>query len=262
MSSSRDSKQPEIAMKDDWSRNTWNADDAIPADMINVVNTIPDDNGETFHAFVHKELLCHYSLFYAAALKDGSSESNKDTVTIPLPNDLMETLVSWLYSGIITSGFEDYLTDLYSFADRHSMLALRRSIMSRLILSQDLDADYPMDVQTAIPHLKHLPQDSGLFRYLVDYWVIVWSQTDSRFQLAALDSDRRIPRMFFYQALLKLSFRVEDKGPGRDLKIACNYHEHVNRDEWSEKAACGGGLAFWTPGRMPAEPHKIYLEEQ
>lgn len=166
--------------------------------MINVVNTIPDDNGKTFHAFVHKELLCHYSPFYAAALKDDFPEFKKDTVTIPLPDDLMETLVSWLYSGIITSGFEDYLTDLYSFANRHLMLALRRSIMSRLVLSQDLDADYPMDIQTAMPHLKHLPQNSGLFHYLVDYWVIVWGQTESRFELAALDSDKRIPRMFFY----------------------------------------------------------------
>jgi hypothetical protein len=202
-------------------------------DMINIVNASPDRDGKMFHAYVHKDLLCFYSQYYTAALKGGFSEAKKDTVTLDLPYPQMRDLVSWLYTGTITSLDEIYLMKLYVFADEKMMLALRRSIMSKIVRLLDLDC--PMQAQEALPYLKSLPQNSGLFLYLLDHWAGVWSQTDSRFEMAACDGDKRIPRFFFYELLGKLSCMVQDGGPSiAVLEFACNFHEHLNRDEWNE----------------------------
>jgi hypothetical protein len=64
--------------------------------MINIVNTRSNDDGKTFHASVHKELVCYYSQYYTAALKGGFSEAKKDTIIIELHHNLMTDLV---YSG-------------------------------------------------------------------------------------------------------------------------------------------------------------------
>jgi hypothetical protein len=257
MPTSGESKESKAAKRKDWKRNAWSAMQVTYVlscalvldvlsdqtnlskiittsfDMINIVNTSPDIDGKTFHAYVHKELLCFYSQYYTAALKGGFSEANKDTITLDLPYPKMKDLVSWLYTGTINGRDEIYLMKLYVFADEKMMLALRRSIMSKIVCSLDLDG--PMGAREALSYLKSLPQNSGLFLYLMDYWAGVWSQTDSRFEMATCDGDKRIPRFFFYELLGKLSCAIQDGGPKYAvLENACNFHEHLNLDEWKE----------------------------
>jgi hypothetical protein len=204
--------------------------------MINIINTKLNKDGKPFHTSIHKELLCYYSSYYTAALKGGFSEAKKDTITMQLPYDLMTDLVSWLYSGTIISRVETNLMDLYVFADEKMMLAFRRSIMSRLIECHDPKTGM-LAAKDAMPYLNHLPQYSGLFRYLVDYWAYVWSQGNAKSGLATFDVDKRLPRTFFYQVVEKLSsmVRSNDTNAGRiALDNACNYHEHGNRSECYE----------------------------
>jgi hypothetical protein len=213
--------------------------------MINIVNTKSNDDGKTFHASVHKELVCYYSQYYTAALKGGFSEAKKDTIIIELHHDLMTDLVSWLYTGRLTSEFDDELMDLYVFADEKMMLAFRRSIMSRLIQTQDPVFEFHIEAADALPYLTRLPQNSGLFRYLIDYWAFVWSTTDSNSEMAILDSERHIPRIFFYKVLEALGFIVQNDGaPKAHIRSGCNYHEHVNSDEWlaSTLPSCSDSL--------------------
>jgi hypothetical protein len=199
--------------------------------MINVVNTDPKNEGKTFRAFVHKELLCFYSPYYTVALQGGFPEAKKDTMTMELPWFQMRNLVSWLYSSTLTDGEECDLTDLYVFADEKMMLALRRSIMSRLIEVHDLVL--PMKAEEVVPYLRRLPQNSGLFRYMVDYFGRVWSTTGTQYEMETLDRDQRLPRAFFYQVVEKLCWMIECGGISTDaLKAACNFHEHVNYFEW------------------------------
>jgi len=212
------------------------------ADMINIVNVKPDSHGKMFHAFIHKDLLCYYSPYYTAALKGGFSEAQNDTITIELPKKLMSELVSWLYSGTITSDEHTDLMKLYVFADEKMMLALRRSIMSRLVQAQAYW--FRMEVKGAMSYLKRIPQNSGLFRYLVEFWACVWSQTDAALDLANMDDNKRIPRLFFYQALQRLAELVRNRnekaGPiTSSLVTACNFHEHISIDEWEESTSSG-----------------------
>ncbi|KAG9568538.1 hypothetical protein KCU71_g3053, partial [Aureobasidium melanogenum] len=225
---------------------------ASSKDMIEVVNTRPGENGKLFSAVVHKELLCYFSAYYTAALKGGFAEAQKKTVTLYLPYDRMTDLVSWLYSDKIIAVDPKELCELYAFADEKMMLAFRRSIMTKLIESNELDQ---MEEDT-MSYVKRLPENCGLFRYLVDYWVGVWARTDYRTEMAEWDSDGRIPRKFFYAALEKFAgLSVQDRpreeqGDHKScLAIACNYHEHPNKTEWLE--TCLNDL-----------PYKAYYTEQ
>ncbi|KAH0002353.1 hypothetical protein KCU78_g14403, partial [Aureobasidium melanogenum] len=88
-----------------------------------------------------------------------------------------------------------------------------------------------------MPCLKVLPQDSGLFRYLVDYWVHYGSQNYVS-DIDEFDDDQRIPRAFFNQALTKFAqenkegYLVNSLSSKECLDIACNYHEHIDFEEW------------------------------
>ncbi|KAG9675056.1 hypothetical protein KCV03_g2807, partial [Aureobasidium melanogenum] len=234
------------AVKDkmDWERSTWNSEHvtkiiASSAEMIKITGSKPDKDGKIFSASVHRGLLCFFSPYYTAALCGGFAEAQKSTITMNLPYDRLADLVSWLYSGITIAVEPDELFELYAFADEKMMLAFRRSIMTRLIEFND-----PGQMEEdAMSYVKRLPENCGLFRYLVDYWVGVWAQLPSRSAMEALDADGRIPRKFFYQALEKFVSLSEKKNRNdywhpenhrACLGIACNYHEHVNTYEWSE----------------------------
>ncbi|CAD0100363.1 unnamed protein product [Aureobasidium mustum] len=179
-----------------WESSTWNSEHVVyvisaaylpssltssskiiasSSDMIQIVGSKPDKDGKIFRAAVHKELLCYFSAYYTAALKGGFSESKKDTITMELPYDQMQDLISWLYTGKLLSHTTSPLLKFYIFADEKMMLALRRSIMTQLIYCQDQDMDILL-LADAMPCLKVLPQNSGLFRYMVDFWVHRGSQ--------------------------------------------------------------------------------------
>jgi hypothetical protein len=201
--------------------------------MIQLSGSKPDESGKIFSASVHKELLCFFSPYYAAALKGGFAEATSNTLTLDLPNDRMADVVSWLYSGTIISEEEIDLMKLYVFADEKMMLAFRRSIMSKLICITSISC--PMDAEDAIPYLKRLPENCGMFRYLVDFWAGVWCETESVYGMEDMDHDKRIPRTFFYRAMEKLSRIVSyEHTRANTLKAACNFHEHVNYHEWAD----------------------------
>lgn len=211
--------------------------------MIQIVSSKPDQDGKIFRASVHKELLCFFSPYYTAALKGGFAEAKKNTLTLDLSYHQMANLVSWLYSGDPVAYTEYELLDLYVFADEKMMLAFRRSIMTRLIKFNDPGYQH-LDDDVAMPFVKRLPESSGLFRFLVDYWVGVWGRVDCRTRMAEWDADGRVPRKFFYQALEKFASLVDEPRPRDDsrdhrtcLTRACNYHEHPNRTEW-ERSMC------------------------
>lgn len=208
--------------------------------MIEIANARPGEDGKVYSAVVHRELLCYFSAYYTAALKGGFAEAQKTTVTKYLPYDRMADLVAWLYSGNPVTLEPKELFELYAFADEKMMLAFRRSIMTRLIQYHDPGYEH-LDDESAMPYVKRLPESSGLFRYLVDYWVGVWARIDCRTEMAEWDADGRIPRKFFYEALEKFGSLSEDNhseaksGDHRTcLARACNYHEHVNKTEWRE----------------------------
>jgi hypothetical protein len=204
--------------------------------MVTVVSTRSQYDPEPFRASVHKELLCYYSEYYTAVLKSGSSSTKKDDIKLNLSYHQASHLVCWLYTATIAieDDEESDVMGLYVFADEKKMLALRRSIMSRII-----EFSY-MDKYEGIRHLKDLREDCGLFRYMVDFFASEWSNGASTEHIANLDDDKGIPRIFFYQALSKLSDMVDNKDASMaTLKVPCNYHEHSDVSEWHvSKSPC------------------------
>ncbi|KAG9959158.1 hypothetical protein KCU61_g7685, partial [Aureobasidium melanogenum] len=243
MATSVELKNIRAARENVWKRSAWNSEHvteiiAGSVEMIRISSSQPDNDGKIFSAAVHKELLCFFSPYYTAALYGGFAETQRNTITMNLPYDRMAYIVSWLYSGNPITHEPQELFELYAFADEKMMLAFRRSIMTRLIQFHDPEFEH-LDGEIAMPYVKRLPENSGLFRYLVDYWVGVWARTDYRTEMAEWDADGRIPRKFFYAALEKFaSLSVEghprkEQGDHRScLANVCNYHEHPNRIEW------------------------------
>jgi len=200
--------------------------------MINVVSTgLRGDNGP-FHAYVHKELLCAYSAHYSEVYKSILTEPTEDVVTMDLPGAQVHSLVTWLYTGTMSSSDPLELLELYAFADQKNMLALRRFLMSKLM------TEYYLEAEDSMPSLGRVSHNSGLFRYLVDLWASDWNQNaleDHTCQIAALDERKKIPRTFFYQLLRKFATMGDDKESVlAALKVPCNYHEHLNASEWQE----------------------------
>lgn len=189
----KESKKSKAAQDEEWERSTWSSEYvayvvfarqvslpeltspsrviASSSDMIKILGRIPDKDGKIFSASVHKALLCFFSPYYTAALYGSFAEAQKNTLTMHLPYDRMSDLVSWLYSGNTITAEPRELFELYAFADEKMMLAFRRSIMTRLIQFNDPNYEHLED--DAMSYVKRLPENSGLFRYLVDYWVVV-----------------------------------------------------------------------------------------
>ncbi|KAH0164302.1 hypothetical protein KCU67_g5214, partial [Aureobasidium melanogenum] len=262
------SKESKAAKQQEWERSTWNAEIVIKiiassSDMITIVGQQSEKDGKIFSASVHKELLCFFSPYYTAALKGGFAEAQKNTLTLNLSSRQMANFVSWLYSGNTLDVHEFQLLDLYIFADEKMMLAFCRSIMSTIVRFHDFEHEQ-FDQDKAMPFLKVLPQNSGLFRYLSDYWVGVWGRNPDRSTLGYWDDDDRIPKAFFYNALELFSSQNEGyaRAPPPDytscLKKACNYHEHVDKEEWLN--TCG---IVYGPARRDDEfPASKYLQKQ
>ncbi|KAI4722965.1 hypothetical protein E4T48_00747 [Aureobasidium sp. EXF-10727] len=209
-----------ISQEEEWNRRTWNSEQiadiiASSSEMIRVVSRNPG----RFGASVHKELLCYFSPYYTAALKGGFSEAKKDTVTVDLLGYQISNLIMWLYSGNIIATDEGDLFKLYVFADERLMVAFRRSIMTRMIQIQG--SDWPeLDVMEALPYLNRIPENSGLFRYLVDYWVCNPDSWNYNKDIEDLDEDERIPRAFLYQVMKKLTTLVSRLEAGYHFSCA------------------------------------------
>ncbi|KAI4847298.1 hypothetical protein E4T44_04588 [Aureobasidium sp. EXF-8845] len=231
MSSSDRSKSIERRMEsleqeEKWRHNIRNAQEVteIISSSVDMINL----EGRSFHAIVHKELFCYFSPYYTTLLEDNSSKV-RETIKLNLSKHLAQALVRWLYTGTLPETGEDVidLINLYCFANERKMLALRRSIMSRII-----DSEHPQP-EEVLPYLDSMPEDSTLFRYVVDQWAGVWSQTRCWLDMSEFDGREHIPRSFFYQALTKLAEMVKDKTTHMAaMKVVCNYHEHLNIYEW------------------------------
>ncbi|KAI5211703.1 hypothetical protein E4T38_01137 [Aureobasidium subglaciale] len=118
-----------------WERNTCGIIASSP-DMIQITQITSqrlNSEKKPFRAMIHRELSCYFSPYYTAALEGEFSEAQKDTITVNLDHDTAKDLVFWLYSGQIISDISTYLFDLYVFADEKDMLALRRSVMPKIV---------------------------------------------------------------------------------------------------------------------------------
>lgn len=95
--------------------------------IITLVSNKDDEDDVT----VHKELLCFFSPYYAAALNGKFLEAQKGQFEVDLNGEDLRMFIAWIYTGELTTGSLQN-ANLFIFADQVDILALRRDILSQL----------------------------------------------------------------------------------------------------------------------------------
>ncbi|KAH0284185.1 hypothetical protein KCU62_g8471, partial [Aureobasidium sp. EXF-3399] len=126
---------------------------------------------------------------------------------------------------------EDVL-QLYMFADQKKLLALRRSIMSKIVYSSVIEK------HDGTPYIGHLSEGCGLFRYMADLWASEWRGVRASYVVQTLNEYQGIPRVFLYEVMRKLATIHDQKESEVAIPNPCNYHEHEDDSEWH--TTCGG----------------------
>jgi hypothetical protein len=194
-------------------------------------------------ALVHKPLLCHYSSYYEAALYGKFKEATSDHLELELNRDCADWFVRWLYSGQLKEALyapdADELFNIYIFADRVDILALRRTVMAELVSREMSDLPY----SSIILATKSLLSSAPLYRYAVEWYTNHWipSEAERNHQDQAYED---LPKEFLHLVMSGLALRSHhlymDKRFGKSntemlCKCCgpfCHYHEHDSYDEW------------------------------
>lgn len=175
---------------------------------------------------VNKDLLCHFSPYYTAALTGPFAESTQQIFHVPLSGKQLSILITWLHTGLLslqTWEREDRIK-LYIFADFVDILALRRQIMTekgRMERYREVNLVF-----------SHLPTTSPLRRRVVEYYANHWIPEDDRYDaISALDIT--IHREFFREVV---ESENRDKAIGSSgcccCSNVCYFHEHESEEEW------------------------------
>ncbi|THX15003.1 hypothetical protein D6D13_02636 [Aureobasidium pullulans] len=231
-------RKNDMGSSTDWSSHMWS-----PREVYAAVTKSPETiklvskKGKTTVS-VHKELLCFFSPYYKAALKGNFTEAITDSLQVDLTNKGLKMFVRWIYTGEVASPrcFARYF-NLYIFADLVNIVALRRTIMTRL---QGYSEDIP-EYSAVKLALMNLPESSPLRAWILDVYISHWEPahddcnpypTDT-----ASDPDNTLAA-FMYQVARGLAVRESVNAAGcLCCDGDCGYHEHESMAEW--EATCG-----------------------
>ncbi|CAD0092145.1 unnamed protein product [Aureobasidium vineae] len=122
--------------------------------------------GDNVTVFVHKELLCFFSTYYAAAPNGNSSETHKAYPKVDLHGKELESFVAWLYTGEILEHDDATFCalDLYLFADLVDIMALHRAAISHVMkhVGDKPDVALELSYRDATYMLEHTAESSPL----------------------------------------------------------------------------------------------------
>jgi hypothetical protein len=131
--------------------------------------------------------LCHYSTYYEAAIFGELQEATSDHFVLELDKNCAQWFVWWLYSGQLrVHGLEtEELLQVYIFADRTNILALRRAVIIELVKREMDDISY----RSVLLATENLPPSSPLCQFAVEFYTNYWgpskaelSRQDQAFQ--------------------------------------------------------------------------------
>lgn len=191
---------------------------------------------------VHKALLCHYSSYYDAAINGPFQESKSEYFELKLSKGCAEVFMRWLYSGEVGDRINGplicELIDLYIFADRVDILALRRKVMTEMVLKTGTHTRIinSISYDRLVLIASSLPPSAPLYRYAVEWYAnhfpheAVDIQNESGFE--------EMSKEFLHLVICKLASRTrltdgDEKLPCKCCHGPCHYHEHESKKEWS-----------------------------
>jgi hypothetical protein len=196
-----------------------------------------------FKVQVHKALLCHYSAYYRAALLGGFQEASSTYLDLKMQRADAEIFIQWLYSGRLSFRSLDLNIDdmiqLYIFADRVDIPALRRQIMTELV-EKKTDSLYSTTITVTYRRITRitdaLPPSAPLYNYAVNWYVNHVDHSDvDRGEQEQLYEE--LPKEFMHIVMRRLLLRV--RSPNSDTEAPCGccnrpceYHEHDTKTEF------------------------------
>lgn len=189
---------------------------------------------------IHRELLCFFSSYYAAALNGKFIEAKNDRFEVDLSEEHLHAFADWIYTGSFNMEFlseteECLYVNLYLFADQMDIIALRRSALSNLADQE------PLSWESVKVILMNLPETSLLRKFALDSFIAHWEPSNSS-MVPQLDNSTNSEYLlalykFVGEVLTGVALR---KFPVNDCTECpccvnlCTYHEHENEEEWKE----------------------------
>jgi len=188
---------------------------------------------------LNKALLSRLSTYYKAAFHSGFSESAQKIFDMDICAEDMHSFKTWLRDGRLTFRWDkltlEQIIRLYIFADYYDFPALRRTIMTKLVLDKYGDrANTRLLTYKVEGYLSELPPASPLYQWLAMVWahhVDAHSYSSQAYRL-----ENETPEEF---RNLVHSIRSSGTLP-RVCKCCyrpCDYHEHESEQEW-ETSEC------------------------
>ncbi|KAG9694948.1 hypothetical protein KCU95_g5246, partial [Aureobasidium melanogenum] len=188
-----------------------------------------------FKSLVHKSLLSHYSRYYSVAVNGEFLEAKNTSFELELNKQQAEIFICWLYSGrlsynLLRPDTKDLL-ELYVFADKTDISALRRQIMTALVNRRGVH----MSLRSIIMIVNSLPGSSPLYRFAVEWYVHHWMPTKA--ENGRYDPDyEELPKEFLFTVMCGFSeIRDDHQRMKRILCKCCTnpcyYHEHESQDD-------------------------------
>jgi hypothetical protein len=175
---------------------------------------------------VNKELLCHFSPYYKAALHGQFAEAHQEIFGVDLSGMQLHVFVNWLHTGRLElpSWDREDRVKLYIFADFLNILALRRQIMT--------EPDRMEKYREIGVVISYLPSTSPFRMRIADHYANHWlPEDDEHDPISNMDDDTH--RDFCND---KLESNVRAKAKKHDgcpcCGNPCRYHEHISEEEW------------------------------
>lgn len=196
---------------------------------------------------MHKSLLAHYSRHYSVAVNGVFLEAKKTSFELDLNKQQAEVFICWLYSGRLSDSLlrpdTKDLLDIYVFADKTDISALRRQIMTALVNRRGIHVSH----RSIIMIVNSLPASSPLYRFSVQWYVHHWMPTKA--DNGCYDrAYEELPKDFLFTVMCGFSeIRENHQRMKRILCKCCTnpcwFHEHESNDEWVACKFCDLSLS-------------------
>lgn len=199
-----------------------------------IIRLVSNEDEDKEEVTVHKELLCFFSPYYAAALNGNFLEAQKDQFEVDLDGEDLQNFAAWIYTGELSKERLEN-TNLYVFADQVDILALRRDALSQLS-----KLEYDMLAYQCVKHiLNNVTQQSQIYKWMLDSYIAHWASITDDEDECILDNESDPDHLlanFIYQVMKGITVRDTDDSTDCSRCSCCNdicqYHEHPSKEEW------------------------------
>jgi hypothetical protein len=176
------------------------------------------------------------SPYYKAAFHSGFSESTQKIFDMEICAADMHAFRTWLRDGRLSFRWDklslEQLVRIYTFADYYDFPALRRTIMTTLVLDKYGDNAFRRLLTYKFEgYLSQLPPISPLYQWLGGIWAHHVNNHADPYSSHAYRLANETP-----EEIRTLVNSIRNAGPAASICSccyrACDYHEHPSEQEW------------------------------